>query len=393
MERHYGMDWLRIGAFGLLIFYHIGMVFVPWGFSVKTAQPIAWAEIPMFLTSPWRLTLLFLVSGFASRALFAKMRGAGEFIRGRSARLLIPLLFGMAVIVPPQAWVELATQHGYTHGYLHFWLHDYFRFGTLSGIVLPTYNHLWFVFYLWTYSLGLAALRLIPAVDRGQAVFDRIFAGWRALVIPAAYFVILQAVLFHRPEYTHDFVNDGVAHLRYIPAFLFGFGLARSQIVQQALANRWATAAAIAACCWLTIAGLLIAYPDFSFPDGNMAVLWTYRIARHLETWMAIAALTGAATRYWNSDHPWRAMLAEAVFPFYIIHQTVIVVVGGWLLPLHPGPLYEFAILVLATIAGCWAFYLVGRSLGPLRPLVGLKRADRPSWLPLSVDPVPVPNV
>jgi glucans biosynthesis protein C len=378
MERHYGMDWLRIGAFALLIFYHIGMVFVPWGFSVKTAQPIVWTEIPMFLTSPWRLTLLFLVSGFASRALFGKMASAGDFFRGRSARLLWPLLFGMAVIVPPQAWVELSTQHGYAQGYLHFWAHDYFRFGTLSGIVLPTYNHLWFVFYLWTYSVGLAALSLIPGSDRFQHMFDRAFAGWRALAIPATYFVILQAVLFHRPEDTHDFINDGVAHLRYIAAFLFGFGLARSSSVQQALGDHWRTAAALAAACWLTIAALLIAYPDFSFPDGNMAVLWTYRFARHLETWTAIAALVGIATRYWNHDHPWRAMLAEAVFPFYIIHQTVIVVVGGWLLPYHLSPLTKFAILVTATIAGCWAFYLIGRSIEPLRPLIGLKRRTQP---------------
>jgi hypothetical protein len=377
MERHYGMDWLRIGAFALLIFYHIGMVFVPWGFSVKTAHPLVWTEIPMFLTSPWRLTLLFLVSGFASRALFAKMTGAGQFLRGRSARLLWPLLFGMAVIVPPQAWVELSTQHGYAQSYLHFWAHDYFRFGTLSGIVLPTYNHLWFVFYLWAYSAGLALLSLVPGTERLQVVFDRVFAGWRAIALPAAYFVILQAVLFHRPEDTHDFINDGIAHLRYIPAFLFGFGLARSAVVQQALADHWRAAGVIALTCWLTIAGLLIAYPDFSFPDGNMAVLWSYRLARHLETWPAIAALTGIATRYWNHDHPWRAMLAEAVFPFYIIHQTVIVVVGGWLLPYHFSPLTEFAILVATTIAGCWAFYLIGRSIDPLRPLIGLKRRSR----------------
>ncbi|HSX55060.1 MAG TPA: acyltransferase, partial [Sphingomonas sp.] len=66
MERHYGMDWLRVGAFGLLILYHIGMVFVPWGYHAKTAAPAEWVTVPMLFTSPWRLTLLFLVSGYAS---------------------------------------------------------------------------------------------------------------------------------------------------------------------------------------------------------------------------------------------------------------------------------------------------------------------------------------
>lgn len=41
--RQYGLDWLRIGAFALLILYHIGMFLVPWGWHVKAAEPVAWA--------------------------------------------------------------------------------------------------------------------------------------------------------------------------------------------------------------------------------------------------------------------------------------------------------------------------------------------------------------
>lgn len=374
MERHYGMDWLRIGAFGLLILYHVGMVFVPWPFQVKTAHPLVWAEIPMFLTAPWRLTLLFVVSGYASRALLAKAGGMGAFLRSRSARLLPPFLFGIAVIVPPQTWVELSTQHGYAAPFLHFWAHDYFRFGTLGGIVMPTWNHLWFVLYLWVYSAALAGGSLLVGGSRAQALFDRAFSGWRAVVIPALYFVLLEAVLFHRTEDTHDLIGDGVAHLRYVPAFLIGFGLARSPTVLAALSRHWKTSAAVATLCFATIAVLLVAYPDFSFPD-QPAVLWTYRVARRLETWTAIAALVGVAERFWNRDHRWRATLAEATFPFYVIHQTIIVVVEGALLPLRLGPAAEFGILVTATVAGCWTFYAFGARIAWLRPLIGLKRA------------------
>ena len=372
MERHYGMDWLRIGAFGLLIFYHIGMVFVPWSFQVKTAHPLVWAEIPMFLTSPWRLTLLFVVSGYASRALLTKTPRLGTFFRNRSARLLWPLLFGVVVIVPPQAWVELTTQHGYGQSYAAFLIHDYFRFGTLDGIILPTWNHLWFVAYLWVYSVGLVIGAWALGAVRTQALFDRVFAGWRALVLPAAYIVLIETVLFHRIEDTHDLVGDGVAHLRYVPAFLFGFGLAGSPTVLAAMARQWRVAAAVAVGCFLTIAALLIRWPDFTFPDSAM-VIWIYRVARHLETWTAIAALVGIAECYWNRDHRWRSILAEATFPFYIIHQTIIVVVESWLLLLHLGSAAEFATLVGATVAGCWTFYLIGARIIWLRPLIGLK--------------------
>ena len=111
--RHYGMDWLRIGAFALLILYHIGMFFVPWGWHVKTPQPMDWVQIPMMATNSWRLPLLFLVSGYASAALFAKLGTPGAFLRSRAARLLIPLVVGMIVVIPVQPWIELVTQHGY----------------------------------------------------------------------------------------------------------------------------------------------------------------------------------------------------------------------------------------------------------------------------------------
>src|SRR3546814_10680062 len=89
------------------------------------------------------------------------------------------------------------------------------------------------------------------------------------------------------------------------------------------------------------------------------------------------------ADRFANRYQPGRAMLAESVFPFYIIHQTIIVLVGYWLLLGGVGPLASFLVLVAATIAGCWAFYLGGRRVGWLRPLIGLQRKarDRPTAL------------
>ena len=98
-----------------------------------------------------------------------------------------------------------------------------------------------------------------------------------------------------------------------------------------------------------------------------------FSLARGVQGWMTIAALIGVAETYWNRDHRWRPMLTEAVFPFYIIHQTIIVVVAYWLMPLGLSGGAEFAILVAATVAGCWAFYLAGREVMWLRPLIGLR--------------------
>jgi glucan biosynthesis protein C len=260
MTRHYGMDWLRIGAFALLIVYHIGMVFVPWNFHVKSLHVEDWMRLPMLASNAWRLTLLFVVSGYASRALLDRSSGVGTFFGNRCYRLLVPLLFGMAVIVPPQPWVELVTKHGYTASYWTFWTHDNFRFGPLAGLSLPTWNHLWFVIYLWIYT---SVLTLGLVLNRGtwlQTAFDRIFGSWLVLALPVAWLVFIHGWWFQMAAETHALLGDWVAHVMYFPAFLFGFGLARSEVAMAAI-TRWWKISAVAArlcrdhCCRAAMAG------------------------------------------------------------------------------------------------------------------------------------------
>jgi peptidoglycan/LPS O-acetylase OafA/YrhL len=143
---------------------------VPWDWHVKSPHPVEELELAMFLTNPWRLTLLFLVSGAATRFMADKV-SVGRLIGSRIARLLPPLLFAMFVIVPPQSYyqiVEYAAAHGTpvtAWSYGAFWL----KYVTASGhwcspdgcLVTPTWNHMWFVAYLLVYTLVLAGLLLV----------------------------------------------------------------------------------------------------------------------------------------------------------------------------------------------------------------------------------------
>lgn len=375
VTRHYGMDWLRIGAFGLLILYHIGMVFVVWGFHIKHPQIVNWAALPMLAVNAWRLSLLFVVSGYASRALLAKSPGLGRFAWSRTLRLLIPLIFGMAVIVPPQPWVELVVKYGYPGSYGQFWLHDYFRFHKLGPLDLPTWNHLWFIAYLWVYTLLLAGAAALQSRLPWQDWFDRAFGGIGVLLWPTLWLIAVHGWWFNMARETHAFVGDWVAHASYLPALLFGFGLARSERVMAAIARLWPWALAMAVIGYAAILAV-----ELSWPGDTPAPRWVYRpygVAHALQQWGAIVALIGVAERFWNRDAAVRPMLTEAVFPFYIIHQTIIVVVMYWLLGTGLGGLADFLILVAATVAGCWAFYLIGRAIPPLRPLIGLSRLPK----------------
>ena len=368
--RLYGLDWLRIAAFALLILYHIGMYFVEWDWHVKAARPQEWLELPMMALNPWRLLLLFLISGVASRILLRKLGGAGAFARGRSARLLIPLLAGVILFVPPQPWAELAGKAGYRESYLHFWLNDYFRFGETAGVILPTYNHLWFVAYLWLYTMALALLAMLPGGARArlQSAFDRLFSGPRLLVLPILYLALTRIFLHPLFPETHAIVDDPYTHAVYGVAFFFGVAAAGSDGIWKSIVARWKPAALLGVAAYAAI----VLMDVFIAGDSGEAELLARQVARSVQAWGVTIGLLGFALVYLHRDGPVRRYLTDAIFPWYIAHQTIIVVAGHALKPHGLAPSAEFAIILAATVIGCAATYEIGKRIGWLRPLIGL---------------------
>src|SRR4051794_41373719 len=66
LERRVDLDWVRIAAFGLLILYHVGMLYVSWGFHIKSDHRIAALEPLMLVLNPWRVGVLFFGAGAAT---------------------------------------------------------------------------------------------------------------------------------------------------------------------------------------------------------------------------------------------------------------------------------------------------------------------------------------
>ena len=158
-NRRYDLDWLRVIAFALLIFYHIGMFYVTWGWHVKSVYAGPAAEPLMQMVNPWRLALLFFISGvairFATDKAPVKEGGRLAFARSRLYRLGLPILMGVIVIVAPQSYFELRQAGAIEPGFLAFW-GDYLKLEQLFPMITPTWNHLWYVVYLLVYVLLLA---------------------------------------------------------------------------------------------------------------------------------------------------------------------------------------------------------------------------------------------
>ena len=390
--RRYGLDWLRIAAFGLLILYHIGMFFVPWEWHVQTAEPLAWSALPLLALNPWRLALLFLISGIASRTMLGKLRTRSAFARDRSIRLLVPLMAGMLLFVAPQAWVELREKTAYSAGFWTFWIADYFEFGASRGLVLPTWNHLWFVAYLWAYTMVLAILAMAAPTWRrsAQRAFDRLFGSWRLVALPILWLFAGRMLLQPVFGETHALIDDPYAHSVYAFAFFFGVGLAASQAIWERIVAWWKPAGVAAILAYSCFAFSYAAYdilPAAGTPPPFSLEL--SRLARSIQGWCAILTLLGAAQLYLHHDGPVRRYLTDAVFPYYIAHQTIIVLAAYWLKPLHLGAGVEFLVLLLTTITGCALAHEMARRSGWARPLFGLKPLAQHSTSSRSASPGP----
>lgn len=373
--RHYGLDWLRIGAFLLLMLYHVAMVFVTGTWLVKLDQ-VEWLSFPMLFLQPWRLGVLFIVAGFASRALLSRLEAPGIFAWERTRRLLLPLLFAMALIIPPQSWVRLVLHHGYAHDYLYFLTHDAFRFGSLDGVTLPAWEHLWFVAYLWAFTmmLALGLARLAPAMKlKATLRFEQLGKGSRLLWLPLLYLVPVRAAITFTVGETAGLFNDWVSYAVYLPCFLFGFGLAGSRSLWPALARVWKPALAVALAGYAVLVWVELGWPADARPPHVVMALDRAAMAAML--WGMALVMLRLADTLLNRDHPWRVTLSEGIFPCYIIHQTVIVLTAWWLLPVQLPPLLSFGIVLAATATGSWLFYRLGRDIAWLRPLIGLSLA------------------
>ncbi len=372
-DRRLDLDWLRIAAFGLLIFYHVGMFYVSWGFHVKSSHAGPAAEPLMQLLNPWRLALLFVISGCATRFMLDKI-ATGAFVASRTTRLLVPLVFCMFVIVPPQTYYEVVEKLGFSGSPFEF----YGKYVTASGdweIITPTWNHLWFVAYLFVYTLLIVAIG--PMVKRLPAPWlAPLTKGWPIIVLPFVWLLLTRVTLEPIFDETHALYDDWYAHTVYFPAFLFGYAIAKHEaffaFCQRA---RWPLLC-VALASWAALQGVRLTLGSMTGSPGPMLALAGTSL-RELQAWTMILALFGFARRHLRHDNAARRYLTDAIFPFYIIHQTTIVIAGfhldklGW-------PLWiEVPLLIGVTAASCWLGYEIVRRVGFLRPLFGLKPLPR----------------
>jgi surface polysaccharide O-acyltransferase-like enzyme len=374
--RRHDLDWLRVLAITALIFFHAAMPFVAeWGWHLKNAETSnLLLELNHFLQG-WRMPLLFLISGVGT-AFALGSRSPGRYLRERSRRLLLPLAFGMLVVVPPQIYMERLAEGEAFRSYLEFYptilaLRPYPE-GNLS------WHHLWFVAYLFLYSVALLPLFVaLRGERRGRTVAalcriaDR--AGLWVLALPLALPLILLLPRFPGPQ---DIVHDWAMLLYYMTYFLYGYLLGDADALWERITSRRGTSLR-----WAVLGLLAINYLRWNGldPDRHDGAMFAgYATLRALTAWHCVLAILGYARRHLSVSSPVLRYANEGIYPVYILHQTVTVVLAFYVLPLREGVFGKFVFLSFGTLALTWALYeVLVRPFRLTRLLFGLRPLPR----------------
>ncbi|MBS0331546.1 MAG: acyltransferase family protein [Proteobacteria bacterium] len=371
ITRRTDLDWIRVSAFGLLILYHVGLVYSPYDWHIRSTHIFGWMREALLVTQPWRLTLLFLVSG-AALSFVSSGRTAAAALGARAARLGPPLLFGVVFLVPVQSWIEARDKGSWTDGFLPWMAREFAPAGLADGVPV---NHLWFLVYICAYTLAAAPLLALPAWRRWLADgLERVLGGWRLLVLPALYLIAARCWLYYYLGITNALTHDWYNHAQSFAAFLFGFLLARRESVWRDIERlRWAGLG-------LAAVALPLAMIQAVHPGGGAFHEIPRNAVFALDQWAAIVAILGFARR-WLAGRQSRALryLNDAVFPCYLAHQTVLVVAVWLIRPARlPAPV-EWLILVAVTFGVSLGVYEIVRRIPLARPLWGLKPIRQPS--------------
>jgi glucan biosynthesis protein C len=318
-----------------------------------------------------------LLAGFA--AWYAlRNRTVGQFIKERFLRLLLPIYtVGLFVLLPPQRWWELQTKGEEVAGFLGFYPEFLTSFigNPLSPFFLgPWPSHLWFLRFLFTISILCLPILLWFKTASGQKALD--FKARAALKPGGIWFILppLIALKIFFPAAPGE--HSWNAMLTYGVYFLVGYVLAaRPQMGQAFSKNTWLALilgllafGGIGAMLAMGIVKELMS----SNPSALKLALWNGVSA--LDTWAWLVFILGAGGRWLNRPGAILNRLNEAVLPFYILHQTVILYAAWWLGPVAMSIPAKLALLTVSSLALTVLCYeLLVRPWNPVRFLFGMR--------------------
>jgi glucan biosynthesis protein C len=337
-KRRYDLDWLRVIAILAVYFHHLGMPFNGDDFHIMNSESSKLLDDIMVYFEQFRLPLLFLISGTGTVLAFSK-RTWKSFFKERTGRLIIPLFFGTLFIVPPQ------TYYQYINDFNSYWqIYTEGRFET---------NHLWFIENLYVISIIVIPLIIFLKSKKSKRFinwFEKISSYKIGLLLGGLPLITLTIVLKRYYPTGDSSLTNLSETFFYAYFFISGILFASSKMF-------WANLKKFRQFHLISfIISTLLFYGYYFMPNNIVApylilsVRWDiwYGLCSLLG-WCFVLTILGYGHVYFNKPSLWLKRMNEAIYPFYILHQTVIVVLAYYIIQLDLNISAKFSILLVSS--------------------------------------------
>lgn len=369
-ERLYYLDWLRVLAFGLLFIFHSARIFDDSGWHIKNEEHSALANFLVEFTHGWRMHLIFFISGVGT--FFAIRSRKGAFLKDRFYRLMVPYLFGIVLLVPPQKFFEGLHQHWFNGRFSEFMLG--YPSGVMEyhpGVTLEWTGHLglhiWYLAFLFVMTLVYLPVMkgMARAHKPGKAMnrLSRSLAGLCVFMVP----VILTELLL-RPS-QGDYLN-WADFFQFSMFFLVGYAF-MAYDHYRVLVKKYTYLFLLTG---MVSSGYILSdYPGIN--QGNTVLSSIlYAAIGITSSFSWVLFFFGLGQRTLNFDSPWLSRLNTGILPFYILHQTVIIMIGFYVVSWDLGIFPKYLIILSTSLASVVLLYQVIRRVNALRVIFGMRR-------------------
>lgn len=371
-DRRYDIDWLRIFATYLLFPFHVGKVFdVPPYYHIKNATLSDGLGVLTSYIHLWHMPLFFLLAGWSLHASLS-LRGPWAVMGERFKRIFIPFLFGCLTLCVGLGYIEHILMKHVQMSFLDF-IPRFF-----TSLDYFTWGHLWFLIYLFTFTL--LYFPLFWRLARKPASSAPVNSWLLYLPIPVMMFLQITLRIWW-PGY-QNLVSDW-GNFTYYSIFMWlGFLLGRRPALREAISREWKRAGVIA-----LVSSAVFIYFEINDPESDVAEHLLYFSLGTIVGYTAIMAILGWAYDHLRFRNTALDYLAESALPVYILHQGGIVFPGWFIIQMGAPIIVKYPLLlVTAVTVTVLAYHFVIRSINPLRFLFGMK----PKSIIVAQHPVPV---
>ncbi|MHB0876817.1 MAG: acyltransferase family protein, partial [Anaerolineae bacterium] len=279
--------------------------------------------------------------GGVSAAYALRRRSTGQFLRQRVGRLLLPLAFGVLVLAPPQVYLERLSHSQFAGTFLQFYPRYFSGIYGFGGNFAFFGLHLWNPLALFVFSLLLVPVAALLHSSPGRALTARAvdLFSW-----PVSLFALAAPLMAMELALPRDGI--GVRYLggwnlfQYLVLFVYGYALLAEERVRAAVAEAGLYALMLAllgtpAAVWVMMPG--------NAPQAGSGDLAVGLCLVTFVSWCWVLSLLYAGRLYLNRSGTFLRWASEAVMPFYMLHQTVILVVGYYVLQTASTPAAKYA--------------------------------------------------